>query len=745
MNHVEQGQAIKRAVLNAASSLLYSLKSYLSSRPPTLSRKAFQKSLFILLFIRISILTCIVGSTFWNLINSLLKNADASPGNFSVGLVLSFYGLSILNLVAVKRGDRLPLVGIIQICTDILLSSFAIVFTGSMVSIVLYLLVIVSAALILGAHGALLTAAASALCYLIISSGILLTPPAAMVYQTSYELLLVYFSLVVVGLFSGYLSRQLELAGLSIEKSKRDLSLLAEQQNRLINDLSEGIITLDKDLLIVRTNDAVCEILGLRSQQVSQMVGKPLDALLRSIGQTTGTQVVESNLRKETSGDITISLKQTSAQKVKNDQALGDSKTEPGRKEETAEIERIINYRVRSVTDGSNQTIGYLFLLSDVTHLRRIEHRLSLHERMTRLLAIDLDQSEASSGSCPQVQIIGESPIMRRLFSLIGKLSDSTASVLIWGESGTGKELIARAIHCRGPRSNKAYVAVNCGAIPENLIESELFGHKKGAFTGAISDNSGLFRKAHGGTIFLDEIGELPLPLQTKLLRVLQERTVRAVGDSRDVPIDVRVIAATNKDLRREVQKGTFREDLYYRVNVVNLFVPPLRERREDLQLLLGYFIQKYSRDLPVIPRVSPEALDVLMSYPFPGNVRELENLIERAIVLGGTAILPEHLSDELTNWQSQLPALRTERQVSTPELQELGPETSIKILPVDLEVELARIEQIYLALALESTHGIKKQAAELLGLNFRSFRYRLKKYGLAIGSMDDLEQLGEQ
>ena len=487
------------------------ITSFMSSRPPAISSRALKRSLFILLFIRIMVLTSIVGSELLLIARSLFNNTESVRQGLSVGLVLVIYAVSIINLLAIKKCVRLTLIGGVQILIDIVLSSLALVYTGSIISTVLYLLVIVSSALIIGAHGALLAAAGAAICYLGITSGLVVTPPQAMVSQSTFEVLIVYFSLIMVGLACGYLSRQLELAGITAERTRLDLSMLAEQQNRLINDLSEGIVTLDRDLSIVRTNEAVSEILGIRAQQLEATIGKPLNELLSLVGFVESAEEINRAIFDEGVGDLHLLLNHSKRATPTFQSSYGNDRTD----RISDSIDRIISYRVRAISDSSGVSCGYLFLLSDVSHLRKIESRLSLHERMTRLLAIDQETPENASGSCPKVTIIGESPIMKRLFSLVSKLSDSTASVLVWGESGTGKELIARAIHCRGPRGNKPYVAVNCGAIPENLIESELFGHKKGSFTGAISDNIGLFRKAHGGTIFLDEIGELPLPLQT--------------------------------------------------------------------------------------------------------------------------------------------------------------------------------------------------------------------------------------
>ncbi len=323
--------------------------------------------------------------------------------------------------------------------------------------------------------------------------------------------------------------------------------------------------------------------------------------------------------------------------------------------------------------------------------------------------------AQAKDGFCG---IIGKSPRMRELFAMIQKVAGSLSSVLILGESGTGKELAARAIHTNSARRTKPFVAVNCGAIPETLIESELFGHKKGAFTGAVADRPGLFEQAEGGTLFLDEIGELPLLLQTKLLRVLQEREFRRVGDAVNRKTDVRVLTASNRDLREQVAGGGFREDLYYRINVVQIIMPPLRERIEDIPLLVEHFFRKFSGREHEGEVITPAALKLLMNHAFPGNIRELENIVERSLILDQSLISENSLPEQL----------RIERPVC------LAGDVAIPEGGMALESMLEDLEKKYLLMALDRTAGAKKKAAELLGMSFRSFRYRLAKFGLDSG-----------
>lgn len=312
--------------------------------------------------------------------------------------------------------------------------------------------------------------------------------------------------------------------------------------------------------------------------------------------------------------------------------------------------------------------------------------------------------------------LIGKSKKMRELYSLIEKVSGSMANALILGESGTGKELAAKAIHYNSTRCDKPFVAVNCGAIPESLMEGELFGHKKGSFTGAIADRAGLFEQAEGGTLFLDEIGEVPLQLQAKLLRILQEREFRRVGGTETVKADVRIVAASNRDLEEQVKEGSFREDLFYRLNVVQVRMPPLRERPDDIPALAEHFYRKYAHSRGSGEIITPGALKALMAYPFPGNVRELENLVERCVVLGNGLVSVECLPPQVLNCQNPLLACGNF---------EIPPEG------MNLEAYLDGVEKRILLQALERSGGVKKKAAGLLGVTFRSIRYRLAKYGM--------------
>ncbi|HNZ10116.1 MAG: Transcriptional regulatory protein ZraR [Deltaproteobacteria bacterium ADurb.Bin151] len=312
--------------------------------------------------------------------------------------------------------------------------------------------------------------------------------------------------------------------------------------------------------------------------------------------------------------------------------------------------------------------------------------------------------------------MIGTSREMGKVFATIKKVANTPANILILGESGTGKELVARAIHANSSRSKMPFMAINSGGIPENLLESELFGYMKGSFTGAYADRAGLFELAKGGTVFLDEIGELPPVLQVKLLRVVQEKTFRRIGGSEDIRVDVRIISATNQNLQERVRKGDFREDLYFRLNVIPIHMPPLRKRKEDIPLLTRHFIEKYAAEFgKEVRMISSYAMELLMEYPFPGNIRELENIIERGVAMEtSNIILPENL------------VLLAEEDAEQKQIDLNIPDSGI-----DLNAELEKIEKRAIQKVLQKTNGSKTKAAEMLHVTFDSLRYRIEKLGV--------------
>ncbi len=346
----------------------------------------------------------------------------------------------------------------------------------------------------------------------------------------------------------------------------------------------------------------------------------------------------------------------------------------------------------------------------DVADLRR------LVEQALKLAGLEQDappRHHPSLDASPR--LIGDTPVMQRLRATIGKLARSQAPVYITGESGTGKELVARMIHAEGARAAAPFVPVNCGAIPGELMESEFFGYRKGAFTGAARDHDGLFRQADGGTLFLDEIADLPLAMQVKLLRAIQERAVRPVGATTEIPVDVRIISATHRKLAAEVAHGTFREDLYYRINVIEVQVPPLRERRDDIAVLARRILAGLAHQLRLdpVPQLGADALAALETHTFPGNIRELENILERAVTLSDAPVIER----EYLRLASPLIG-----EPVAPEDPNAG---------ADLESELEALERQRIQAALEACRYNKTRAAEQLGISFRALRYRLTKLGL--------------
>jgi len=327
--------------------------------------------------------------------------------------------------------------------------------------------------------------------------------------------------------------------------------------------------------------------------------------------------------------------------------------------------------------------------------------------------------------------IIGQSRKMQRVFDVIRRVANTRTTVLISGESGTGKELVAKALHFNSSRAKQHFIVVNCGAIPETLLESELFGHVKGAFTGAHTTKKGLVEEADKGTLFLDEVGELPQTMQVKLLRFLQERKFRPVGGTQEIPVDIRVLAATNKDLEKEVKEGRFREDLFYRLNVIRIILPSLRERKDDIPYLLGHFLKKFSEEKgSTVRSFSQEVIKILYSYDYPGNVRELENIVEYSVALTQDEIItpdavPAHILSGMDSLIGENPVSPVNSQSTmTPDLPEFTQDYNIERYMEDIEKGI-------LIKALNKANGIKTEAAKILGISFRSIRYKLQKYGI--------------
>lgn len=601
---------------------------------------------------------------------------------------------------------------LILLALDAAIATGVIYLTGASASpfIPLYLPVVMLAAILAGRAEALVITALITCAYSLVAYGALygwlplphetlrLERPSG---GLALQIIGLASSMVLVAIGTTYLVRRLIVSTALAEQSRKDLTTLGHHQSELVNSISDGVIVSDAHGCIRSINNAAVVLLGGTEESFK---GERLASVLRPFvpkGVSLGAHEWPEEISIPRSGDVPLHVTMTRSE----------------------------------LTDFEGRLSGYIVTLRNVTELHSAQELLAVHERMAQLLASN--EIEEVSAFPRLTEFVGESSVIKKVFQLIQRVAPTDTTVLINGESGTGKELVAKALHLGSLHSSGPFVPVNCGAIPETLIESELFGHKRGAFTGADADSIGLFRQAEGGTIFLDEIGELPLSMQVKLLRTIQERNVRPVGSSKDIPINVRIIAATNRNLKKEIERGAFREDLYYRLNVISISLPPLRDRREDLPLLMTSILNRIVQG-GTLPTISPAAMALLNSYSYPGNVRELENILERAYVLGGQVILPEHLPEHLQKVGLGASAVEAgPRETAIIERDDIA-------LPVQLDDILGQIERKYLEVALLQARGAKKRAAELLGINFRSFRYRLQKYGLQ-GQEDQESELREQ
>ncbi|AXK53506.1 MULTISPECIES: sigma-54-dependent transcriptional regulator [Pseudomonas] len=371
---------------------------------------------------------------------------------------------------------------------------------------------------------------------------------------------------------------------------------------------------------------------------------------------------------------------------------------------------------VQSMRNGAYDYIAKPFDIDelDITVSKALQFRDILKDNQRMRAELDEHQQFDS--------LVGDSPAFRQVLQAVDSVRESSATILLTGESGTGKEMVARAIHKHGNRADKPFVAVNCAAIPEGLLESEMFGHRKGAFTGAVADRVGRFQQADKGTLFLDEVGDMPLALQAKILRALQERVIEPVGDPRERKVDVRVIAATNKNLLEAVANKEFREDLYYRLNVFPIPLPALRERVEDIAPLARHFAHSLGATAGKrITGFSPQALQAMACYSWPGNIRELQNCVERATIVARAPVIEE---SDLPGYLFDTPPAGTEGSVAL----SVGPQ-----VPSDLDAALAEVERAYILAALHQSNGVQAAAAQMIGISERSFWYRLKKLGIQV------------
>ncbi len=633
---------------------------------------------------------------------------------FTVGLT---YAVTLVSALLIDRLEDLKPFAYLQMAIDLLLITGAIYLTSGLDSpfAFLYSLAVVNGAVLLFSSGAFFSAIVATLLYdtllLSLGSGIIdAVRPHTLPPEVDLELFSRIFTtnltFFLTAFLSSFLTKRIFEAERLLEEKNAENTRIAILKDTLARAIGSSLVTTDSE----------GNILAIDNKGPGIFDGQTADAL-----------------RGKDIGDIFPPLKLTPSARLRVLQS--HAAIEPVEFGHEFEGQDPIEVRCSTapLRDTFGHPIGALYVFQDVTSLREIEEPTT-DDFANELAASTIEDESADPGE-PIDGLYGKSPTILELRKLIRRVATSDATVLITGESGTGKEVVARAIHSQSPRRDKHFVAINCGAIPENLIESELFGHVKGAFTGATSDRPGSFRMADGGTIFLDEIGELPLHLQVKLLRVLQERVFRPVGSETNVAVNVRIIAATNRDLPQRIADGMFREDLFYRLNVIHLIVPPLRDRSEDIPILVRLFLKQFSgMHEREVSRFSPDAARVLLDYDYPGNVRELENIIEHSVALcdGDTASvghLPGYLSAGESpisaNGRSPRPSLGqpTEPDSSQDDEWDWG--------NIDLERDLAEYEKNILLRALNEAGGVKKKAAELLGINYRSLRHRLQKYGL--------------
>jgi two-component system response regulator PilR (NtrC family) len=631
--------------------------------------------------------------------------------DLSIPLILA-YAISIGSALLLPRVSDLRPFAHAQVCFDVILISGIIWITGDVASpfSFLYNLAVMNGAILLFYRGAFFAAGCSGLAY----AGVLIWSRFAnpghgivLTWSALFPIVQSIGSFFVIAWLSGFLTNKLSETEKMLKAKQDDYRDLDAFKDALLQGIGSGVAITDRDGQITYFNHQA-QVLTLLEE--ASVKGKRLDQVFPGLGH---------DVRRH----------RDAAAVVTDELSLGAISGTP----------KQIRLTVAPLNNANQELIGFVSIFEDITKQKQIEEKVRIEEELRRGREVELNPNALSDGPgdfCFE-GVIGKSGGIEKIYQLIQKVATTNTNVLITGESGTGKELVARAIHLNGRRKNKPFVAVNCGAIPETLIESELFGHVRGAFTGAVSDHTGLFKQADQGTIFLDEVGELPLHLQVKLLRVLQEKSFTPVGGSKPVKVDVRVISATNKDLRKELEEGRFREDLFYRLNVVQMVMPPLRNRKEDVPALAHYFLRKFadSHDKKV-EEISSAALIHLMSYAYPGNVRELENIIEHAVAVTAKNILTEEdLPQHIRNSQ---PTEYTDETVA-----QSAPDRAETFFSkgVSLDIELESHEKSILVSALRRANGVQKKAAEILGINYRSLRHRLEKYDLISSKADSVSE----
>ncbi|MGZ8442598.1 MAG: sigma-54 interaction domain-containing protein [Candidatus Binatia bacterium] len=653
-----------------------------------------------LLLLRVVILSVFLGATA--LFHFFQAESDIGYlVNLSVPLILA-YAISIASALFLPRLNHLRAFAHAQVTFDVFLITGIIWITGDSASpfSFLYNLAVINAAILLFYRGAFIAAGSSSVCYAALlfwtqhwwqnGSGAALSWPLLVTTVINIG------SFFVIAGLSGFLADKLGETQKLLKEKQIDFQELDAFKDALLQGIGSGVAITDSRGRINYFNQQAQSLISLGEAAV---MGKRLDQIILGLrydfqrGDRNGAVYIE---------ELPLPGLQGSQKQVR--------------------------LTLAPLSDSNQQLLGYVAIFEDVTKQKQTEEKVRIEEELRRSREIQLPASSKGVDTMPFhfEGVVGKSGGIEKIYQLIQKVAVGSTNVLISGESGTGKELVARAIHLNGPRQGKPFVAVNCGAIPETLIESELFGHVRGAFTGAVADHSGLFKQADQGTIFLDEVGELPLHLQVKLLRVLQEKSFTPVGASKAVKVDVRVISATNRDLRKELEEGRFREDLYYRLNVVHMVLPPLRSRKEDIPSLAHYFLQKFATSLDKnVEEISSGALMLLMNHTYPGNVRELENIIEHAVAVTNKNIL----TDE--DLPLQLIGVPSADDTDGIDRTTLGGAEVFFNKGLSLDVELETHEKCILLGALKRANGVQKRAAEILGINYRSLRHRLEKYEL--------------
>jgi len=630
--------------------------------------------------------------------------------DLSVPLIIA-YATSLASVVVLPRIRYLRAFAHAQICFDVLLITGIIWITGDIASpfSFLYNLAVMNGAILLFYRGGFFAAGCSSLAYASLLVWARYAHPEhglPLSWATLFPSVQSIASFFVIAWLSGFLTNKLSETEKLLREKQDDYRDLDAFKDALLQGIGSGVAITDPK---GRINYFSRQAQALTSFDEANVKGKRLDQIFPGLG-------YDFQHNRGTGAIVTDELSITSPQ--------GAPKQ--------------IRLTVAPLSTAHEQVIGFVSIFEDITKQKQVEEKVRLEEELRRAREVELGQSGPTNAN-PGFHfdgVVGKSGGIEKIYQLVQKVAATSTNVLITGESGTGKELVARAVHLNGPRKSKPFVAVNCGAIPEALIESELFGHVRGAFTGAVSDHTGLFKQADQGTIFLDEVAELPLHLQVKLLRVLQEKSFTPVGGSKPIKVDVRVISATNKDLRKELDEGRFREDLFYRLNVVQMVIPPLRSRKEDIAALTHFFVRKFAElHEKRVEEISSGALMQLMNYSYPGNVRELENIIEHAVAVTGRNILteddlPQHIRGAPLAVESDDLFERT-----TAEGAELF---FTKDLPLDVELE--NHEKCILLGALKRANGVQKRAAEILGINYRSLRHRLEKYDLLNAKSDPID-----